>query len=1001
MLNNYFSELTKFSDFEVVNCAVDGILFKAIDKQSKKILIKIYFPNLSWSDEQMVTFLDQININKLISHENLLTIIDIGKTKKFPFVIYEYKSVVPLAQRIDDFQSINEVISSLKQVIAVIQFLHHKDIVHGNLSTENIYCDENNKLFLIDFGIFNFLLNVVKGNVVEGLTNLSINLPEYSTPEQLLGMSPTKYSDIYGIGNISFELIFQQKAFVGETGLAIALAHLENKINWPKKIQKKSSTRLVKFIRKCLFLEPYKRFNNIDQVVEILKKLESRKFVWLNIPSKNLKGVPGYSFNKKWVYGISIPIISILTIAFWFIYITPASYVLDIEQISLVETVQTDQLSVLLTPVKTPKELIITKENPKKSSSIKENEVFDPTPIVTKVELNQPAIQEQPIQQPSEKIQIENIHNLTEISRLGYGRLEDIDHYDNKYFFVASSSGVYIYEGIRFIKWIDAGNWVTSVKVSKDGYKLAIGLRSGEIQIWDWENNILLINFNGHEDRISGLEFSIADRYLYSVSYDRYFIVWDLNSGSIKQRVLAHATPIHDFAVTSDGRTLITVANDQVVRVWDLATGKKDFDFPFPGKTTSVTISSDDQYVAAGGGEGLIQQWNLKTKQLRTDPIPVMTNIWNIEYSENDLRLLVSTGNGSKSYSPTQTKYPGVSLDFDIKPPPLSLISIFGSNFYFDNKVLENASITWNGKLEINGSELIPNNSYDSLYQLVFSNNSDYLAVGGKNEHIFVWDIYTNQLVLSLNRVMPEGYIFTPDGSNVIVMESKTYPVSRHYPKPVTKTIYRTYSLQNNKNEIIFSERVENGKISFIKNETLMISGSLKQSKAWDLNTGFEVYLNSYPYNGCWISTSENNGELFQVVSNAGVFYQFDDRTNIICSKTNLIGSNLALLSHDLNYIYLESSKNSILAIDTRTNQSIWEILIPSDLTSIAISFDGSILALGNSSGRVILLNSKTGKEIHQFTGNYGAVQRISFSEDGFFLATIGSDGTTRLFVTP
>jgi len=1001
MQNNYFSELTEFSDFEVVNCSVDGLLYKAIDKNSKKILIKLYFPNLSWSDEQMSTFLDQININKLINHENLLTIIDIGKTNKFPFVIYEYKSVIPLAQRNDDKRSFNEVISDLKQIVAVIQFLHHQDIVHGNLSTDNIYCDEYNKLFLIDFGIFNYLLNVVKGNVVEGLTSLSINLPEFSTPEQLLGRSPTKYSDIYGVGNISFELIFHQKAFVGETGLAIALAHLENNINWPKKIQKKSSTRLVKFISKCLFVEPYKRFKNIDQIVEILKKLESGKFVWINIPSKNLKGVPGYSFNKKWVYGISIPIISFLTIALWFINITPIKDELDIEKISLEETIQTDQLSILLTPEKTTQELIITKEIPNQSSSIEETEVLDPTPIVTKLELYQPAIQEQTINKPSEKIQIENILNLTEISRLGYGRLEDIDHFNNKFFFVASSSGVYIYEGIKFIKWIDSGNWVSSIKVSKNGNKLAVGLKNGEIQIWDWENNILLINFIGHEDRISGLEFSTADRYLYSVSYDRYFIVWDLNSGSINQRVLAHATPIHDFAVTSDGRTLITVANDQVVRVWDLATGKKDFDFPFPGKIASVTISSDDQYVAAGGEEGLLQQWNLKTKQLRTDPIPVMTNIWNIEYSENDLRLLVSIGSGSKSYSPTQTKYPGVSLDFDIKPPPLSLISIFGSNFDFDNKVLENSSINWNGKLEINGSVIIPNNSYDSLYQLVFSNNSDYLAVGGKNEHIFVWDIYANKLALTLNRVMPEGYIFTPDGSSVIVMESKTYPVSRHYPKPVTKTIYRTYALQNTENEIIFSERVENGQISFAKNQTLMISGSLKQSKAWDLNTGFEIYLNSYPYNGCYISTSDNNGELFQIVSNAGVFYQFDDRTNQICSKTILMGSNYSILSRDLNYLFHETSKNTILAVDTRTNQAIWEISKPLELTTIAISFDGSILALGERSGRVILLNSKTGKEIHRFSGNYGVVQRISFSEDGFFLATAGSDGTTRIFVVP
>lgn len=996
MKNNYFSELSNFSDFDVINCTEDGILYKAIDNQSKKILIKIYYPNLSWSDEQILSFLDQINRNKTINHANLLTIIDCGRTKKFPYVIYEYKSVAPLAQIIHEDKSSDNIISILKQLVTVIQFLHHKEIIHGNLSTQIIYCDENNDLFLLDFGIYKYLHNVIQTNAVGGLTNLSINLPEYSTPEQLLGNSPTTYSDIYGIGLITFEYLFHQKAFVGETGVATALAHLENKIYWPKGKLRKSSIKWVKFIRKCLILEPHKRFKNIDQVVEIIEKLQSGKIVYVNIPPKYLKNVPGYSFNRKWIYGISVPIIITLTIAMWFIHITPLRYYSGFEQNSLAET---DLISELSPQIIVPKEETPTKEIPSKNISSEEIVEINPTSFEQKIELIQPSIQKQSISQPREKITIENIQDLTEISRLGYGRLEDIDHLNNEYFFVASSSGVYIYQGTQFIKWIDAGNWVTSIKISKNGEKLALGLKSGEIQIWDWKNNNLLLNLNGHDDRISGLEFSIADRYLYSISHDRYFIVWDLNSGVINQRVLAHATPINDFSITSDGRTLITVANDQVVRVWDLATGKKDFDFPFPGKTASVALSSDDQYVAAGGGEGLIYQWNLKTKQLRTDPIPVKTNIWNIEYSENDLRMLVSTGNGSKSYSPTQTKYPGISLDFEIKSPSNNLISIFGLNFDFDNKVIENASINWNGKLEINRTEIIPDNSYDSLYQLVFSRNSDFIAVGGKNANIFVWNIYTNELVLDLNRVMPEGYIFTPDGFKIIVMESKTYPVSIHYPKPVTKTIYRTYSFLSNKNEIIFSESVENGWISFAKDDSLMISGSANQSKGWDLNTGFEVYLNSYRNNGCMISTSKNNGELLQVISNAGGFSQFDDRTSFICSKTYLIGSNLSTLSHDLNYIFQETSNNSIVATDTSTNKTIWEIKIPSDVTTIAISFDGSILALGDSTGQVVLLNSKNGEEIRRFTGNYGSVQRISFSEDGYFLGTVGTDGTTRLFI--
>ena len=83
-------------------------------------------------------------------------------------------------------------------------------------------------------------------------------------------------------------------------------------------------------------------------------------------------------------------------------------------------------------------------------------------------------------------------------------------------------------------------------------------------------------------------------------------------------------------------------------------------------------------------------------------------------------------------------------------------------------------------------------------------------------------------------------------------------------------------------------------------------------------------------------------------------------------------------------------------------NQWLWKYPAQgkpeSKVLALAISSDGSIVAIGNDKGELLLLHGHDGSLLARLTGNFGTVQAIEFSNDGTKIATAGSDGTVRIF---
>jgi WD40 repeat protein len=123
-----------------------------------------------------------------------------------------------------------------------------------------------------------------------------------------------------------------------------------------------------------------------------------------------------------------------------------------------------------------------------------------------------------------------------------------------------------------------------------------------------------------HDSYVTGLALSGST--LVSGGYDGRLIWWNADSRSMVRVVPAHAKWIRRVAITPDGSTVVSVADDMVCRLWDLTSGRLIRELHghaeltpahFPSMLFAVAVSPDGRRLATGDKVGHIVVWDLES----------------------------------------------------------------------------------------------------------------------------------------------------------------------------------------------------------------------------------------------------------------------------------------------------------------------------------------------------------------------------------------------------
>jgi WD40 repeat protein len=128
-----------------------------------------------------------------------------------------------------------------------------------------------------------------------------------------------------------------------------------------------------------------------------------------------------------------------------------------------------------------------------------------------------------------------------------------------------------------------------------------------------------------HESYVTTV--ALAGKVPVSGGYDGKLTWWDASKKEATRTVEAHSKWIRQIAVSPDGKTLASVADDMVCKLWDASSGKLLHELKghkektpthFPSMLYAVTFTPDGKHLATGDKVGHVRVWETATGKFVT-----------------------------------------------------------------------------------------------------------------------------------------------------------------------------------------------------------------------------------------------------------------------------------------------------------------------------------------------------------------------------------------------
>lgn len=149
--------------------------------------------------------------------------------------------------------------------------------------------------------------------------------------------------------------------------------------------------------------------------------------------------------------------------------------------------------------------------------------------------------------------------------------------------------------------------FTVSLALSADDKLLATGTID-TIRLWDVRTGKEVEVTKGHRGSVYRLSLSPDRRVVASASMDGTVRLWEALTGKEQHRLLGHEGGVFAVAHSPDGRTLASGGtNDGTIRMWDARTGQELRRFPKRGETVfSLAFSPDGTALASSESTGMI-----------------------------------------------------------------------------------------------------------------------------------------------------------------------------------------------------------------------------------------------------------------------------------------------------------------------------------------------------------------------------------------------------------
>ncbi len=255
-------ELEGYQIVEKIGSGGIATVYKAFSSDNEAVAIKVLS---SQEPEDIERFKREFLLLSGIVHPHIVQVYDFGYTSKaLPFFSMEFIEGKDFKTFIPELEP-QKLYSVIFQTCLTLEFLHLKEIIHGDIKPSNILISLDKKgipqMKFTDFGIARY------GKVCD-FSQWKGTIP-YLAPEIIRGDEYNHQVDLYSLGVMLYQVLTGSLPFEESDVMSIAMDHLGREVKFPTGSRIPEALRQI--VLKLLKKDPLDRYFSAREVIEDIK----------------------------------------------------------------------------------------------------------------------------------------------------------------------------------------------------------------------------------------------------------------------------------------------------------------------------------------------------------------------------------------------------------------------------------------------------------------------------------------------------------------------------------------------------------------------------------------------------------------------------------------------------------------------------------------------------------------------------------------------------------
>jgi hypothetical protein len=274
-----------------------GVVYAAHDRElDRQVALKVMRSAAATQEERM-RMLREGQAMARITHENVITVYEVGVEGGLVFLAQELLDDGTLGDWLEQARSQAEILDKFIAAGRGLAAAHAAGLVHRDFKPHNVLLGKDRRVRVADFGLARALgpeadnlpavtrANMARAQLEEAVSPMSpltrtgavMGTPMFMAPEQHAGQPADAHSDQFAFSVALYHALYGDYPFPGKTAIALADAVIEGRIQKPPR-DHRVPARLRKILLRGLSTKRERRYPSMNAMLAELAVPPSRPF---------------------------------------------------------------------------------------------------------------------------------------------------------------------------------------------------------------------------------------------------------------------------------------------------------------------------------------------------------------------------------------------------------------------------------------------------------------------------------------------------------------------------------------------------------------------------------------------------------------------------------------------------------------------------------------------------------------------------------------------------